>query len=98
MRLPNEPRRAGQMLRAGSSLAPEEFQRLAQSFPESNLWLPAQQGAGLGDVGAAAGGVVLGQRLKAQRALRAGYLQHGLGALEDGEFAEIGRASWRERV
>ena len=34
-----------------------------QAFAEGDCWLPAEQGAGFGDVGTTAGGVVLGQRL-----------------------------------
>lgn len=34
-----------------------------ETFAEGDFWLPVEQGAGFGDVGAAAGGVVLGEGL-----------------------------------
>lgn len=34
-----------------------------EAFAEGDLWLPVEHGAGFGDVWAAAGGVVLGERL-----------------------------------
>ena len=35
-----------------------------EAFVEGDFWLPAEQGAGFADVGAAAGGIVLGQGCK----------------------------------
>ena len=68
-------------LRVDGNLARKELERFFQPFLEADARFPTQQGAGFRDVGAAAGGVVDGQRLKAQFALGAGYLQNRLRAL-----------------
>jgi hypothetical protein len=51
------------LLRFDGDAGLEVGEGLLEAFSEGDLWFPAEQGAGLGDVGAAARGVVLGQRL-----------------------------------
>jgi hypothetical protein len=57
-------RESGSEIFAG--LALEKREGLGQSLLESDFRFPAEQSAGFGDVGAAAGRVVLWKRLKAE--------------------------------
>jgi hypothetical protein len=52
--------------RGSLKLAFEEVEGSDEAFFERDLGFPAKEGAGFGDVGAAAGWVVLGQGLKAE--------------------------------
>ena len=61
----------------------EVFEGFFQALAQVDLWLPAQEGLGFGDVGTATGGVVLGERLQDDLRLGAGYGQNLFRAFED---------------
>jgi len=44
----------------------EEGHGFGEAFAEADSGFPAEEGAGLGDVGTAAGGIVLRERLEAE--------------------------------
>src|SRR5580692_8109697 len=79
----------GGLLMLGSEAALEVGQGFFEAFAEGNFGLPAKQRAGLGDVGTATGGVVLGQGLVDNRGLGAGDAQDFVGAFQHGELAGI---------
>jgi hypothetical protein len=74
------PAFAASILKNSSDLSRPSFRRIWGSQPSKVLAL-AMSGRRVG--------VVLGQRFKAQFALRSGHIQDRLGALEDGELTGV---------
>ena len=69
--------------------AAEVVQGHLQAVHQVDLRLPAEDLAGLGDVGLAHLGVVLGQLQEGELRARAGQLEHGLGELQDRHLAGV---------
>src|ERR1700730_3901295 len=67
----------------------EVFEGFFQTFPQLDLRFPAEQLFRASNVGTAAGGVVLRERLEDDLCTRAGEGKNLVGTLEDGPFLGI---------